>query len=447
MVGRFGAWVVAPGRSIWTALRRSGFALGLTWTAARWSVVATLVLVVAGGAAPTLTAWIQRSIIDGLVDRQASESDLLWWALALGGAGLLGAMIPHVRRPIDGMLRRRVDLVSDDRLYTAVNAFPGLARFEDPRFLDRLRLGQQAGKTGPNGFLSALFSAIQAAVSAVGFIVSLMIINPTLVVAVLATALPAVGAQFALSNRRVTVERRNSPLLRRQVFYSNLLTGIEAVKEIRLFGLGRFFRGRMQEDLRAIHRGERALELRTLWTQGGLGLLTAVTTAAALVWVVREAYLGRLTVGDIALFIAALAGLQNALSSLIGRLADMHQALALLGNFIQVLEDGPDLPIADPPAPLAPLGRGIELRDVWFRYGPDRPWVLKGVTVSIPHGSSVAVAGLNGAGKSTLVKLLCRFYDPVVGTISWDGVDIRRSTRPSCASGSVWSFRTTCATT
>ena len=95
----------------------------------------------------------------------------------------------------------------------------------------------------------------------------------------------------------------------------------------------------MQEDLRAIHRGERALELRTLWTQGGLGLLTAVTTAAALVWVVREAYLGRLTVGDIALFIAALAGLQNALSSLIGRLADMHQALALLGNFIQVLEE------------------------------------------------------------------------------------------------------------
>jgi ATP-binding cassette subfamily B protein len=47
------------------------------------------------------------------------------------------------------------------------------------------------------------------------------------------------------------------------------------------------------------------------------------------------------------------------------------------------------------------------------------------LTLTIPHGQSIALVGLNGAGKSTLVKLLCRFYDPTRGSISWDGVDIR----------------------
>jgi ATP-binding cassette subfamily B protein len=68
---------------------------------------------------------------------------------------------------------------------------------------------------------------------------------------------------------------------------------------------------------------------------------------------------------------------------------------------------------------------GIEVRDVWFRYDADHPWVLRGVNMFIPHGASVALIGLNGAGKSTLVKLLCRMYDPQRGGIYWDGTDIR----------------------
>jgi ATP-binding cassette subfamily B protein len=51
--------------------------------------------------------------------------------------------------------------------------------------------------------------------------------------------------------------------------------------------------------------------------------------------------------------------------------------------------------------------------------------VLRGASFTIPCGMSVALVGLNGAGKSTLVKLLCRMYDPVRGSIHWDGVDIR----------------------
>jgi len=74
----------------------------------------------------------------------------------------------------------------------------------------------------------------------------------------------------------------------------------------------------------------------------------------------------------------------------------------------------------------ATLRDGIDLDGVAFRYPGTEAEVLSDVTVRIPAGATVAIVGDNGAGKSTLVKLLCRFYRPTAGTISVDGVDLRR---------------------
>jgi len=85
-------------------------------------------------------------------------------------------------------------------------------------------------------------------------------------------------------------------------------------------------------------------------------------------------------------------------------------------------------------AVVSPLRIAIRFEDVWFRYGPELPWSLRGLTLTISAGAATALVGANGAGKSTVVKLLCRFYDPQRGTITWDGVDIRQfPARASCA--------------
>jgi ATP-binding cassette subfamily B (MDR/TAP) protein 1 len=58
----------------------------------------------------------------------------------------------------------------------------------------------------------------------------------------------------------------------------------------------------------------------------------------------------------------------------------------------------------------------VEFRDVWFRY-PTRPeeFVLRGLTITIEPGQSVALVGESGCGKSTFINLLMRFYDPEHG--------------------------------
>jgi ATP-binding cassette subfamily B protein len=141
--------------------------------------------------------------------------------------------------------------------------------------------------------------------------------------------------------------------------------------------------------------------------------------------VVAAARRSELTTGDVAMFVAAVAGVQTALDGVVRGVALTHQQLTLFGHYVDVLLVASDIPVAIRPVPLAPLRRGVEFRDVWFRYGEDHPWVLRGVNLTIPYGRAVALVGLNGAGKSTLVKLLCRLYDPTRGSITWDGVDLR----------------------
>jgi len=80
--------------------------------------------------------------------------------------------------------------------------------------------------------------------------------------------------------------------------------------------------------------------------------------------------------------------------------------------------------IKDPENPKPVQAGDIQFNDVEFRYSNDVP-VLEGTQLTIRQGERVAIVGPNGCGKSTLINLLMRFYDPISGSVTIDGVDIR----------------------
>lgn len=86
---------------------------------------------------------------------------------------------------------------------------------------------------------------------------------------------------------------------------------------------------------------------------------------------------------------------------------------------------------AERPLRLPPLESSIEFRDVHFHYARrdsasvGRTAVLKGVSLTVSAGETIAIVGPNGSGKSTLVGLLTRFYDPNEGAVLFDGLDLR----------------------
>ncbi|MDJ0461234.1 ABC transporter ATP-binding protein [Streptomyces sp. H27-C3] len=398
----------------------------LVATAAPGRLILYAVPSLAAGAFPVAIAWSTKLIVDSLA-AGATAGELLIPALTLVATGVATGATPTLTHYLRTELDRRVGLLAQDRLFMAVDRFAGLGRFESPDFLDRLRLAQQTVVAAPaaNQAVDGVLGAARSVFTVVGFLGSLFIISPPTMVLVLLAALPILVAELLLSSRRAATDWNIGPAERRQFFYMGLLANVEAAKEIRLFGTGGFLRERMLANRRSADQARRAVDRREVQLRSGLGLLAAAVAGAGLLWTVGAARGGGLTPGDVTVFLASVAGVQTALTTLAGDVASTHHALLLFGHYQAVVSAGPELPMAAAPHPLPQLRRGIELRDVWFRYSPRHPWVLRGVDLWIPHGSSVALVGRNGSGKSTLVKLLCRFYDPTRGAILWDGVDIR----------------------
>ncbi|GIJ46108.1 multidrug ABC transporter permease [Virgisporangium aliadipatigenens] len=402
-------------------VRRAAWAVTrLTWAATGALLPLYFAVMAVDAMLPVAAAWFTKHVIDALV----GGGPVLVPAASLAVVGVLAAVLPAPTLLLGNVLGRRAALLATLRLFAATERLGGLARFEDPLFADRLRLAQQA--PGSCGMLaSSAFGLGRSGLTLIGFVGSLLAISPVLTVALLLAGLPVFLAQLRLSRRRAALHLRLGPTERREMFYANLLTTVQAAKEVRLFGIGGFLRGRLESQRRTADAEKTALDRREAAIEGGLSALGALVAAAALGWAVAAARSGRLGAGDVTVLLAAVAAVQTALYSLIGSLASAHQSLLLFDHYLAVERVEPDLPVVEPARPLPVLARGIRLRDVWFRYGDGHPWILRGVDLFLPHGSSTALVGANGAGKSTLVKLLCRFYDPTRGTIEWDGVDIR----------------------
>ena len=156
-------------------------------------------------------------------------------------------------------------------------------------------------------------------------------------------------------------------------------------------------------------------------------VLTAVAMALLLYYGGLRTIHGTLTVGVLAAFIQLtrrffqpLQDLSEKFNLLQSAMASSERVFALLDQPVSVLE--PARPVKLP----QPIRSEVRFEDVWFRYGPDGPWVLRDVSFNAAPGQTIALVGHTGAGKTTIVNLLLRFYDPDRGRILIDGVDIRQ---------------------
>ena len=137
----------------------------------------------------------------------------------------------------------------------------------------------------------------------------------------------------------------------------------------------------------------------------------------------------KITVGSYELFLRSLLAASQNFSSLTNSFLEIYENYIFMSDLNWFLNLEPKINSKNGEIPVK-IKKGIEIKDVWFKYTEDSRWILKGVNVNLFSGEKIAIVGENGAGKTTLIKVLTRFYDPTKGVVSLDGQDIRALNYP-----------------
>lgn len=405
----------------------------MAWRAYPIGFVGINLLHIAQGLVPLGTAWLTKALFDILAEalRGGGTEALFESLLLLLTLQVILTIVGQVLTQFNGYmhaeLARRLTLNVELNVYRKINSLIGLAPFEDPRFHNTIELAAGGANHGPTQVVTLLTTLLQSTITIVGFLGVLVVISPVLAAVVSLAVVPQLYVRLKLGRQRVNMAFSNSPKERQTWYYRHVLSGVPFAKEMRLFNLGEFFLGLFSRNYRDIHQAQRSQQTRELRWQVGFSILDSGVATVAFVIVVLQAFAGRLTLGDVTLYINAVASVQSALQRLSIVAAGANESVLFYSYYRDLL--ALPQPVALPPGghtrPVPPLKHGITLRDVSFRYSDQHQWVLRHVDLVIPCGQCVAIVGLNGAGKTTLVKLLTRLYDPTEGQILWDDVDIR----------------------
>ena len=138
---------------------------------------------------------------------------------------------------------------------------------------------------------------------------------------------------------------------------------------------------------------------------------------------------GGISVGRLSCFLSYANQYTKPFNEISGVVTELQNALACAARVFELLDAEDQVPEAENARVLETDGH-VELKDVSFRYLPDRP-LIEGLDLDVKPGQRIAIVGPTGCGKTTLINLLMRFYDVNGGSIEVAGNDIRSLTRAS----------------
>ncbi len=410
------------------ALKNVPPVLKILWDSGPSVVVAGLVLRVIVSLIPVSSGWVAGLVIKRVTDiynKKIPMSSELWWLVGLEfGLAVVGNLIGRVIDYYDSVLADRYTRYVSIQVMEHASQLD-LQAYENPVFYDRLERARVQA-TDRLAMIQSIGRLFQQVLTTVWLSVAILLYSPLLLLLVVSCLIPAFLGESHFAFLNYAKNFRQTPA-KRQLDYLRQVGGSkEAAKELKLFGLSRFFTDRFTAISNAILDENLALSKRRLIAVSFLSILSQCGYYGAYVWVIVRMVQGQIQLNDLVFLTTAIMNASANISLIFSTVSSIADQALFLTDLLAFFEMKPEV-TSKPnalPAP-RPIVRGFEFRDVWFQYpGTDR-WILKELNLKVEPGERIALIGQNGQGKTTIVKLMTRLYDPTRGQVLLDGVDLR----------------------
>ena len=410
-----------------SVFRYSARALGLVWTTSHTLTVVLAILTLVAGLLPGAVAYVGKLIVDTVVlASQASVEPHRWTALRYVGLEAIAVMVlagsqrglSVCQSLLRVLLGQRVNVLILEKALTL-----DLVHFEDSEFYDKMNQARSEASLRPLSLVTRTFGLIQNALSLVTYGGLLLKFSIWAVVVLFIAALPSFIAETRFAGQAFRLFGWRSPVTRQQHYLETLIAREDYAMEVQLYQLGPTMLQRYQNTFNQLYGEDRDLTIRRGFWGYLLGLLSTATFYAAYAWIVVETIWGRISLGDMTMYLMVFRQGQSTFSAALTSIGGMYEDNLYLSNLYEFLEQDVPKPHGKATKGLV-SGDGIRFENVSFTYPGGIKPVLNGISLHLKPGEKLAIVGENGSGKTTLIKLLTRLYTPESGRILLDGLDL-----------------------
>ena len=272
--------------------------------------------------------------------------------------------------------------------------------------------------------LNGLLQLVSAGLVSTGLMALLIWLNPGVILAMAALVGGGYGLLMGLSQRQL--QRLGPEILRDQAqLIRSLQEGLGAIRDVILDGNQPVYEVIYREADQRMRRHRGTGQFMALAPRYGMEAvgLVAIALAALSLMAGGSGFLGAIPLlGAIGLGAQRLLpSLQLIYSSWSSFRINLPALVSVLDYMDQPVDDADLKPVQAP----IPFKSEIQFQKISFRYGPDLPWVLHDLSLTIRRGERIGIVGETGSGKSTLVDLLMGLLEPTIGELTVDGEPVK----------------------
>jgi ATP-binding cassette subfamily B protein/ATP-binding cassette subfamily C protein len=402
--------------------------LELVWTTSHTLTIVLAILTLIAGLLPGAIAYVGKLIVDSVVlASQSGAQTQRWMALEYVGLEAIAVMalaatqrgLTVCQSLLRVLLGQRVNVLILEKALTL-----DLTHFENSEFYDKITQARHEASQRPLSLVMRTFGLIQSALSLVTYGSLLLNFSFWAVLVLVVAAVPPFIAETRFAGEAFRLFRWRSPETRQQHYLETLIAREDYAKEVQLYQLGSTMLQRYRDIFLRLYDEDRDLTIRRgIWGYL-LSLLSTATFYAAYAWIVVETIWGRISLGDMTMYLTVFRQGQSTFAGALTSIGGMYEDNLYLSNLYEFLEQNVPKPRGKARQGLIP-GDGMRFIDVSFTYPGIAKPALKKISLHLKPGEKLAIVGENGSGKTTLIKLLTRLYTPDSGHILLDGLDLQ----------------------
>lgn len=296
--------------------------------------------------------------------------------------------------------------------------------FESSTIYDLIVRTQYDMNAGVIGNAKLIFDVFSVLISAISYVVVLFKYSVIMIGIIIFISLFRYLYEKKYNILEYNTIKENTSKERRASYIFQLLTNSEYIKELRIYDLFEYFIEKFKKNKENCKKKLISLHSKRTYVFSWIAIIEIVVDTVILVNMIRDIILGNILLGKFVLYNSSVNNLKQNTISLFSRISLFYknnEIINQLRDFFELSEEH-----------ICLMGeriekiRDIELVNVSYKYKPDRPYVLKDISLKITANTQLVIMGENGAGKTSLVKIIMGLYDDYEGEIYVNGINLKK---------------------